>query len=139
MESNPKNTIKFLFSYGGKILPRLTDGKLRYTGGHTRVLALPPPISFSGSFLIPSNFQFKHSYTDTTLTHPYRNDIIECNHICLCSTLILVECQRTLLNVITSVSVSMSDIDSCVKVYVCSIYSNNFCVFLITHVSNIII
>lgn len=47
MESNPKNTIKFLFSYGGKILPRLTDGKLRYTGGHTRVLALPPPISFS--------------------------------------------------------------------------------------------
>ncbi|GAU35794.1 hypothetical protein TSUD_155690 [Trifolium subterraneum] len=48
MESNPKNTIKFLFSYGGKILPRLTDGKLRYSGGHTRVLALPPPISFSG-------------------------------------------------------------------------------------------
>lgn len=47
MESYPKNTIKFLFSYGGKILPRLTDGKLRYTGGHTRVLALPPPISFS--------------------------------------------------------------------------------------------
>ncbi|CAI8609863.1 unnamed protein product [Vicia faba] len=47
MESNPKNTTKFLFSYGGKILPRHTDGKLRYTGGHTRVLALPLPISFS--------------------------------------------------------------------------------------------
>ncbi|CAJ2664307.1 unnamed protein product [Trifolium pratense] len=48
MESNPKNTIKFLFSYGGKILPRLTDGKLRYSGGHTRVLAIPPHVSFSG-------------------------------------------------------------------------------------------
>ncbi|XP_058733712.1 protein PAL OF QUIRKY-like [Vicia villosa] len=47
MESNSKNTTKFLFSYGGKILPRHTDGKLRYTGGHTRVLALSLPISFS--------------------------------------------------------------------------------------------
>ncbi|KAE9467455.1 hypothetical protein C3L33_00617, partial [Rhododendron williamsianum] len=28
--------IKFLYSYGGKILPRPTDGKLRYAGGHTR-------------------------------------------------------------------------------------------------------
>ncbi|CAL5198205.1 unnamed protein product [Lathyrus oleraceus] len=47
MESNPKNTTKILFSYGGKILPRHTDGKLRYSGGHTRVLALSLPISFS--------------------------------------------------------------------------------------------
>ncbi|XP_004515869.1 protein PAL OF QUIRKY-like [Cicer arietinum] len=48
MESNTKNTtIKFLCSYGGIILPRLTDGKLRYFGGHTRVLALHLPISFS--------------------------------------------------------------------------------------------
>ncbi|XP_058733709.1 uncharacterized protein LOC131605357 [Vicia villosa] len=47
MESNPTNTTKFLFSYGGKILPRHTDGKLRYAGGHTRVLALSLPISFS--------------------------------------------------------------------------------------------
>ncbi|KAL5064585.1 hypothetical protein RYX36_026322 [Vicia faba] len=47
MESNSKNTTKFLFSYGGKILPRHTDGKLRYTRGHTRVLALSLPISYS--------------------------------------------------------------------------------------------
>ncbi|KAM4115332.1 hypothetical protein ACJW30_04G141000 [Castanea mollissima] len=43
MESNNnKNTetIKFLCSYGGKILPRYTDGALRYAGGLTRVLAL---------------------------------------------------------------------------------------------------
>ncbi|KAI3688693.1 hypothetical protein L2E82_46459 [Cichorium intybus] len=32
-------TLKFLYSYGGKILPRHIDGKLRYIGGHTRVLA----------------------------------------------------------------------------------------------------
>ncbi|CAF2003877.1 uncharacterized protein BNAC07G23610D [Brassica napus] len=41
------STIKFLCSYGGKILPRYPDGKLRYNGGHTRVLAVPRSISFS--------------------------------------------------------------------------------------------
>ena len=40
-------TIKFLCSYGGKILPRHPDGKLRYHGGHTRVLAVDRSISFS--------------------------------------------------------------------------------------------
>ncbi|XP_017433253.2 uncharacterized protein LOC108340400 [Vigna angularis] len=39
--NNGNNTIKFLCSYGGKILPRRTDGILRYYGGHTRVLAFP--------------------------------------------------------------------------------------------------
>lgn len=29
-----------------KILPRSTDGKLRYVGGHTRVLSVDPSISF---------------------------------------------------------------------------------------------
>ncbi|KAK4257029.1 hypothetical protein QN277_006674 [Acacia crassicarpa] len=51
MESKPRNLertpIKFLCSYGGKILPRATDGKLRYVGGHTRVLAVDRSISFS--------------------------------------------------------------------------------------------
>lgn len=41
-------TIKFLCSYGGKILPRYTDGKLRYHGGETRVLAVDRSIPFSG-------------------------------------------------------------------------------------------
>ncbi|KAG2301575.1 hypothetical protein Bca52824_030226 [Brassica carinata] len=41
------STIKFLCSYGGKILPRYPDGKLRYNGGHTRVLAVPRSVSFS--------------------------------------------------------------------------------------------
>ncbi|GMI70782.1 hypothetical protein like AT3G26510 [Hibiscus trionum] len=40
-------TIKFLCSYGGKILPRYPDGKLRYHGGETRVLAVDRSIPFS--------------------------------------------------------------------------------------------
>ncbi|RDY06809.1 hypothetical protein CR513_09135 [Mucuna pruriens] len=43
----PKPTIKFLCSYGGRILPRYPDGKLRYLGGHTRVLAVHRSIPFS--------------------------------------------------------------------------------------------
>ncbi|XP_062110414.1 protein PAL OF QUIRKY-like [Humulus lupulus] len=40
-------TIKFLCSYGGKILPRYPDGKLRYLGGDTRVLAVDRSISYA--------------------------------------------------------------------------------------------
>uniref|UniRef100_A0A7N0TF94 PB1 domain-containing protein n=1 Tax=Kalanchoe fedtschenkoi TaxID=63787 RepID=A0A7N0TF94_KALFE len=40
-------TVKFLCSYGGKILPRYPDGKLRYHGGHTRVLAVDRSVSFA--------------------------------------------------------------------------------------------
>ncbi|MBA0556583.1 hypothetical protein Golob_026669 [Gossypium lobatum] len=43
-----KITIKFLCSYGGKIVPRYPDGKLRYYGGETRVLAVDRSIPFSG-------------------------------------------------------------------------------------------
>ncbi|XAR65117.1 hypothetical protein NMG60_11009096 [Bertholletia excelsa] len=41
------STIKFLYSYGGRILPRYPDGKLRYHGGVTRVLAVDRSISFA--------------------------------------------------------------------------------------------
>lgn len=40
-------TIKFLYSYGGKILPRRSDGKLRYVGGMIRVLSVDRSISFA--------------------------------------------------------------------------------------------
>ncbi|KAK8477988.1 hypothetical protein V6N13_017442 [Hibiscus sabdariffa] len=43
----PNPTIKFLCSYGGKIVPRYPDGKLRYHGGETRVLAVDRSISFA--------------------------------------------------------------------------------------------
>ncbi|KAJ6802371.1 uncharacterized protein M6B38_195250 [Iris pallida] len=39
--------IKFLCSYGGRILPRCTDGKLRYVGGDTRVLSVDRSVTFS--------------------------------------------------------------------------------------------
>lgn len=46
--SSTTSTIKFLCSYGGKIVPRYPDGKLRYHGGETRVLSVDRSISFSG-------------------------------------------------------------------------------------------
>lgn len=48
-QSKRTDSLKFLCSYGGKILPRYTDGKLRYVGGLTRVLSVDPSISFAGS------------------------------------------------------------------------------------------
>ncbi|GJR79535.1 hypothetical protein Tco_0150320 [Tanacetum coccineum] len=56
--SKSVTTIRFLCSYGGRILPRHPDGKLRYYGGETRVLVVSRSISFSGKqfrvFLIRS-------------------------------------------------------------------------------------
>ncbi|KAK8686463.1 hypothetical protein V6N13_125488 [Hibiscus sabdariffa] len=45
--NNTSATVKFLCSYGGLILPRSSDGKLRYVGGLTRVLSLDRSISFT--------------------------------------------------------------------------------------------
>lgn len=38
--------IKFLCSFGGSILPRPLDGKLRYVGGETRIVSVPRDVSF---------------------------------------------------------------------------------------------
>ncbi|KAJ4951282.1 hypothetical protein NE237_028114 [Protea cynaroides] len=38
---SPKNRVKFLCSHGGKILPRSSDGQLKYVGGETRVVVIP--------------------------------------------------------------------------------------------------
>lgn len=40
-------TFKFLCSYGGRILPRYTDGRLRFVGGETRVLSVDRSLPFS--------------------------------------------------------------------------------------------
>ena len=48
IRTSKPTTIKFLCSYGGKILPRYPDGKLRYLGGETRVVAVDRSIPFSG-------------------------------------------------------------------------------------------
>ncbi|XP_034707636.1 uncharacterized protein LOC117930914 [Vitis riparia] len=38
--------VKFLCSFGGKILPRPSDGKLRYVGGETRIIRMNKDISW---------------------------------------------------------------------------------------------
>ncbi|GFS44830.1 kinase superfamily with octicosapeptide/Phox/Bem1p domain-containing protein [Actinidia rufa] len=38
--------VKFLCSFGGKILPRPSDGKLRYVGGETRIIRISKGISW---------------------------------------------------------------------------------------------
>ncbi|KAJ8440332.1 hypothetical protein Cgig2_012768 [Carnegiea gigantea] len=45
--SKTLNNVKFLCSYGGRILPRRSDGCLRYVGGVTRVVSVPESTSFS--------------------------------------------------------------------------------------------
>ncbi|KAG8388547.1 hypothetical protein BUALT_Bualt02G0136800 [Buddleja alternifolia] len=42
-----KSTIKFLYSYGGKIIPYPTDGKLSYVSGYTRVLTIDRSVTYS--------------------------------------------------------------------------------------------
>ncbi|GFZ09562.1 octicosapeptide/Phox/Bem1p family protein [Actinidia rufa] len=44
---SPKNKVKFMCSHGGKILPRHTDGLLKYVGGETRIVSVPRDINFS--------------------------------------------------------------------------------------------
>ncbi|KFK26624.1 hypothetical protein AALP_AA8G273000 [Arabis alpina] len=39
--------VKFMCSFGGKILARPSDGVLKYVGGETRIIAVSPDISFS--------------------------------------------------------------------------------------------
>uniref|UniRef100_A0A1D1XXR5 Serine/threonine-protein kinase CTR1 n=1 Tax=Anthurium amnicola TaxID=1678845 RepID=A0A1D1XXR5_9ARAE len=38
--------LKFLCSFGGKILPRPSDGKLRYVGGETRIISISKNLSW---------------------------------------------------------------------------------------------
>ncbi|CAI9090596.1 OLC1v1025403C2 [Oldenlandia corymbosa var. corymbosa] len=42
--SSPK--LKFLCSFGGRIMPRPSDGKLRYVGGETRIIRLSKDVSW---------------------------------------------------------------------------------------------
>uniref|UniRef100_A0ACD5XLQ5 Uncharacterized protein n=1 Tax=Avena sativa TaxID=4498 RepID=A0ACD5XLQ5_AVESA len=44
--SDTTRRIKFLCSFGGKILPRPSDGKLRYAGGDTRIIRISKDISW---------------------------------------------------------------------------------------------
>eukprot|EP01018_Ginkgo_biloba_P021368 Gb_34649 [translate_table: standard] len=46
-EDNSAQRVKFLCSFGGSILPRPSDGKLRYVGGETRIVCVNRDISYS--------------------------------------------------------------------------------------------
>ncbi|CAA0408759.1 putative PB1 domain-containing protein [Arabidopsis thaliana] len=46
-EERSPSKVKFMCSFGGRILPRPSDGVLKYVGGETRVVAVSPDISFS--------------------------------------------------------------------------------------------
>jgi hypothetical protein len=43
---NSSTKVKFLCSFGGRILPRPSDGKLRYVGGETRIIQIRKDISW---------------------------------------------------------------------------------------------
>ncbi|WOG90778.1 hypothetical protein DCAR_0310023 [Daucus carota subsp. sativus] len=45
-DSNSGKKVKFLCSFGGKILPRPSDGALRYVGGQTRIISVRRDVSF---------------------------------------------------------------------------------------------
>ncbi|KAL1320070.1 hypothetical protein HN51_064818 [Arachis hypogaea] len=44
--SSPKSKVKFMCSHGGKVLPRPSDGLLKYVGGETRVVSVPRNVTF---------------------------------------------------------------------------------------------
>lgn len=54
--------VKFLCSHGGKILPRPSDGQLKYVGGETRLIAVPTNITFSGQSFSPYYMVFIAEY-----------------------------------------------------------------------------
>lgn len=43
---SPSGKVKFMCSFGGTILPRPSDGKLRYVGGETRIVTVNKDISY---------------------------------------------------------------------------------------------
>lgn len=45
-EGSFSGKLKFLCSFGGKILPRPNDGKLRYVGGDTRIISLGKDVTY---------------------------------------------------------------------------------------------
>ncbi|KAK8968552.1 hypothetical protein KSP40_PGU004169 [Platanthera guangdongensis] len=48
--TKPCGAVKFLYSFGGRILPRYPDGRLWYGGDETRFLTVRSSIPFSGPF-----------------------------------------------------------------------------------------
>jgi hypothetical protein len=60
--------IKFLCSFGGKILPRPSDGKLRYVGGDTRIFRISRDVSWQDLRTKTLAISSSTSYLVKTLT-----------------------------------------------------------------------
>ena len=72
--------VKLFCSQGGKILPRPTDGSLKYVGGETRVVAIPRSITFSGI----------HLSLSLSLTHSLSHKLSYENHSYFCFTNVML-------------------------------------------------
>jgi hypothetical protein len=85
--SSATATIKFLCSYGGKIIPRFPDGKLRYQGGETRVIGVDRSISFAGQCFLyefppsPLSFTFGNSFFSFTCIKCYAFVMYVCGYM----------------------------------------------------------
>ncbi|XP_023545453.1 uncharacterized protein LOC111804876 isoform X2 [Cucurbita pepo subsp. pepo] len=96
----PTPTIKFLCSYGGKILPRYPDGELRYHGGETRLLAFNRSISFSGNRLFSLSLSLFHFPIDLVMvfnfgvSESYTTDLLlKFGELCGTSISVSFRCQ----------------------------------------------
>lgn len=56
LHGSQSGKMKFLCSFGGKILPRPSDGKLRYVGGETRIISIRNGVSWEE--LVNKTFSF---------------------------------------------------------------------------------
>lgn len=71
-------SVRFMCSFGGKILPRPHDNQLRYVGGDTRIVSLPRrPISFSSLLVKLSRLTGKSQSDDLTIKYQLPNEDLD--------------------------------------------------------------
>lgn len=74
--SNDQTRVRFMCSFGGKILPRPHDNQLRYVGGDTRIVAVQRATTFSSLLSKLSKLSGKPNTTRTTTSYssPFDSD-----------------------------------------------------------------
>ncbi|EFJ30927.1 hypothetical protein SELMODRAFT_19585, partial [Selaginella moellendorffii] len=65
--------VKLMCSFGGRILPRPSDGKLRYVGGETRIVSLKRDVSYAELMLKMK----KHYGEDLSLKYQLPNEDLD--------------------------------------------------------------
>ncbi|KAF7803573.1 uncharacterized protein G2W53_042684 [Senna tora] len=71
----PLPRVRFMCSFGGKILPRPHDNQLRYVGGDTRIVAVNRSISFSGTTNITVKYQLPNEDLDALISVTTDEDV----------------------------------------------------------------